>query len=243
VRINDGTDDEWIEITGSSSAYVYTLTRDKHSDYGADVNPAWTKGTAVVNYGASGEGGIMMTSSESNAPYIDFFTHSGSPWTDQVVKTRIGKLDGIAGASGFGIWAGSGYLADLDIIDTIEVGASGSIRSTIGGAYPYLELSNAGLQLKDSDTGGTYGTAQYSVDKYGFGALAWIMNASLGVPWAELKVPTLSGDEVASIRLYNRSGLPSGPALVSDLCAVGGVLYICTGAGTPGTWTIVGSQS
>ena len=243
VRINDGTDDEWIEITGSTSAFTYTLTRDKHSDYGADANPIWTKGTSVVNYKQSGEGGILLTSSEANSPYIDFFTHSGSPWTDQVVKTRIGNLTGIAGASGYGIWAGSGYLADLDIIDTIEIAASGSLRSTIGGVYPYLELSNAGLQLKDSNTGGTYGTAVYGTDKYGYGALAWIMNSSLGVPWAELKVPTLSGSEVASMRLYNRSGLPSGPALVADMCVTDGKLYICTGAGTPGTWTCVGDQT
>jgi len=243
LRIKDGVDDEWIKITGSTSAYTFTLNRDKRADYGADSNPIWKKGTAVVNYGVSGEGGILLSSSETYSPYIDFFTHSGSPWTDALVKTRIGNLDGISGASGFGIWAGSGFLADLQIIDTISIATSGAIRSNITGNYPYLEFSSGGLQLKDSDTGGTYGTAVYGTDKYGYGALAWIMNASLGIPWAELKEPNAGASDVASIRLYNRSDNPGGIAEIGDLAVVNGTLKICTGAGTPGTWTSVGSQT
>ena len=245
LRIKDGTDDEWMEITGSASSYTYNLTRDKNGDYGANANPGWEQGVAVVNYGANGEGGILLSSSETNSPYIDFFTHSASPWSTTFSKTRIGNLSGIAGASGYGIWAGSGFLAKLQVIDVINIGSSGYIRSNISGSYPYVEFSNAGLQLKDSDTGGTYGTAVYGTDKYGYGALAWIMNSSFGIPWAELKVPTepSSGLEVASMRLYNRSGLPSGTALVGDLCITNGKLYICTGGGTPGSWTIVGTQS
>jgi hypothetical protein len=243
LRIKDGTDDEWMEITGSTSAYTYNLTRDKKGDYGVNANPGWNQGTAVVNYGVSGEGGILLTSSEGNAPYIDFFTHAGVPWTTTTVKTRIGRLDGIAGASGYGIWAGSGYLAELEVIDIISVGASGYIRSNTTGNYPYIELSQSGMQLKSSDTGGTYGTAVYGTDKYGYGASVWVMNAGFGVPWVELKVPELDGDEVASLQLYDRSGLPSGPASKSQLCSVSGVLYICTTAGTPGTWQVVGAQS
>lgn len=244
LRIKDGTDDEWMEITGSTSAYTYSLTRDKNSDYAANANPGWEQGVAVVNYGVSGEGGILLTSSATNSPYIDFFTHSASPWSATFTKTRIGNLSGIAGASGYGIWAGAGYLAELQVIDTISIGASGSIRSNITGIYPYLEFSNDGLQLKNSDTGGTYGTAVYGTDKYGYGALVWIMNSTFGIPWAELKIPTepSSGLEVASMRLFNRVGLPSGPAIVGDLVVDSGILHICTGAGTPGTFTKVGAQ-
>ncbi|MBU0598966.1 hypothetical protein KKF61_08350, partial [Patescibacteria group bacterium] len=243
LRIKDGVDDEWFEVT-SVSQTTYTVTRDKAGDYAADSNPIWTKGTAVVNYGASGEGGVFMTSSETDAPYIHFFTHAGSPWSATTAKCRIGNLNGITGCSGYGIWGGDGYLGQLEVIDIISItGQQGEIRSNSSGNYPYLSFSQGGLQLKDSDPGGTYGTAVYGTDKYGYGALVWILNTSLKIPWAELKEPNAGASDVASIRLYNRSDDPGGLAEVGDLAVVSGKLKICTGAGTPGTWTVVGSQT
>lgn len=243
LRIKDGVDDEWLEVTNIGSAPTYTVTRDKASAYAANSNPVWTKGTAVVNYGASGEGGIYMTSSEGNSPYIHFFTHAGSPWSTTTPKCRIGNLNGVAGCTGYGIWGGAGFLGALQVIDIISISSSGLIRSNISGEYPYVEFSNAGLQLKNSDTGGTYGTAEYGTDKYGFGALAWIMNSTWGIPWVELKEPSSGGDTVASFRFYNRSVDPTGAAEIGDLAVVSGKLKICTGAGTPGTWTVVGAQT
>jgi hypothetical protein len=245
LRIKDVSDDEWFEITGSTSAYVNEVTRDKKGDFGSNSNPAWEQGVTGVNYGVSGEGGAMITSSDPNSPYMDFFTHAGAPWSLTTAKTRIGNLAGIAGASGFGIWAGSGYLAALQVIDTITMSSSGAIRSNISGSYPYLELSQSGMQLKDSDTGGTYGTAQYSTDKYGFGALAWILNPDIGIPWAELKEPSDATGTLASLRLYNRSNTPTGLAIIGDLCIANSKLYVCTTAGSSpaSVWTVVGNQS
>ena len=182
LRIKDGTDDEWFTVTNADSAPTYTVTRDQASQYSANTNPIWTAGTSVVNYGATGEGGVYLSASEANSPYIHFFTHEGSPWTTTTAKTRIGKLDGIPGASGYGIWGGDGYLGQLDVIDIISIGSQGEIRSNTTGSYPYLSFSSSGLQLKDSDPGGTYGTAVYGTDKYGYGALAWIMNTDLKIP-------------------------------------------------------------
>jgi len=51
LRIKDGTDDEWFTVTNIGSAPTYTVTRDQGSGYGANSNPIWKKGTAVVNYG------------------------------------------------------------------------------------------------------------------------------------------------------------------------------------------------
>lgn len=243
LRIKDGVDDEWFEVTNAGSAPTYTVTRDKAGDYAANTNPIWKKGTAVVNYGASGEGIIFMTASEGNAPFIDFITHAGSPWTTTTVKTRLGKLDGVPGCSGYGIYGGDGYLGALDVIDIISIGSSGEIRSNTAGNYPYLSFSNSGLMLKDSDTGGTYGTAVYGTDKYGAGAAVWIMNSDIKIPWLEQKEPNAGASDVASIRLYNRSDNPGGKAEVGDLAVVNGKLKICTGAGTPGTWTVVGAQT
>jgi hypothetical protein len=242
LRIKDGVDDEWMEVTDISSAPTYLVTRDMGGQYSSgSTSKAWKKGTAVVNYGASGEGAIIMSSSEAYSPYIDFMTHSGDPWSSQTVKTRLGKLDGVAGASGWGIVAKDGYLGALEIIDNINLTGSGTIRTQ--SSVPYIELSTSGLQIKDNSTGGTYGTAVYSTDKYGYGAVAWIFNQDLGIPFAVLKEPSAGASDVADIRMYNRSDNPGGAAEVGDLCCVSGELKICTGAGTPGTWTIVGTQS
>ncbi len=246
LRIKDGTDDEWMEVIGISSAPTYDVTRDRSDSYSSGfTSPAWKKGTAVVNFKQANDGGVFISSSEPNSPYLDFFVHNGYPWTGTTSKTRIGKLDGIAGASGYGIWGGDGYLGALEVIDTISISSTGTIRSNLTGSYPYLEFSQSGLQLKDSDQGGTYGTAVYTSggDKYGFGALAWLLNSDIKIPLAILKEPNAGASDVADIRLFNRGDDPGGAAEVGDLACVGGKLKLCTGAGTPGTWTICGTQS
>lgn len=109
LRIKDGTDDEWLTVTADNGGGSYSVTRDQNSQYSANSNPAWQKGTSVVNYGQSGEGGIFMTSSESNAPYISILTHSGSPWSDSVTHSRFGQLNGFLdySSSAFGIAIGT----------------------------------------------------------------------------------------------------------------------------------------
>ena len=97
LRIKDGTDDEWLLVTNIASAPTYTVTRDQASAYGADANPTWKKGASVVSYGASGKGGIYLTSSETNAPYLSMFTHAGSPWSAITTHLRIGNLNGSYG--------------------------------------------------------------------------------------------------------------------------------------------------
>lgn len=241
LRMKDGENDEWLTITNASAAPAYTVTRASGGSAAA-----WKKGTAVVNYGASGAGGVIMTSSEEGiSPYTHFFIHGGSPWSTTTPKTRIGNLAGIAGCTGYGIWAGSGYLGALSVIDLITISAFGTIRSNTSGNYPYVEFSNSGLQLRNSDTGGTYSTAVYSTGTYGSGALVWIMNSTYGIPWMEMKEPSSGAYTVSSMRFFNRSADPTGSAEVGDLAVVNGKLKICTTAGDPGaaTWTVVGAQT
>lgn len=89
-------DAEWFQIT-SVSGNVYTCDRDKGSSYGVNSNPEWPKGTAVVNFGQSGDGGLYFTASDTNAPYLEIFTHAGSPWAGLTTRMRLGNLNGFLG--------------------------------------------------------------------------------------------------------------------------------------------------
>jgi len=108
LRIKDGIDDEWFTVTNIGSAPTYTVTRDRAGVYSANSNPIWKKGTAVVNYGASGEGLIYMTASDTNAPHIDVLTHAGAPWTTTTTRMRMGNVNGFLGAATdlYGIYIG-----------------------------------------------------------------------------------------------------------------------------------------
>ena len=135
LRIKDGVDDEWIEVTNIASAPIYIVTRDKAGSYSPTDNPVWKKGTAVVNYGASGEGGIFLTSSESNAPYLSILTHAGSPWSATTTQLKLGNLNGfldyVTDLYGIGIGTTNSYLK-YDSSNGLRI--KGSITITGGNA-------------------------------------------------------------------------------------------------------------
>ena len=114
LRIKEGTDDEWFEVTSIASAPTYTVTRDKDAQYSSNANPAWKKGATVVNYGASGKGGLYLTASDTNAPHFSIFTHAGAPWDTITTHLRLGNLNGFLGYAsdlyGIGIGTTNDYL-------------------------------------------------------------------------------------------------------------------------------------
>jgi hypothetical protein len=89
LRMKDGIDDEWLSVLYTGSAPTYSVRRDMASAYGADANPAWKKGQAVVSYGTVGGGGISMSS--VSAPTFDIFTHDGFPWSSLSVHAHLTK--------------------------------------------------------------------------------------------------------------------------------------------------------
>ncbi len=99
LRMKEDVSDEWLQVAAIISNTTYTVNRDKDNTYTSNNNPIWKKGTAVVNYGASSEGGIYLTSSESNSPYMSIVTHSGSPWDSLTTHLRLGNLNGFLGYS------------------------------------------------------------------------------------------------------------------------------------------------
>ena len=187
LRIKDGLDDEWMTVTSVANAPTYTVTRDMAGDYPGNMNPAWTKGATVVNYRQSGNGGVYMTASESNAPFLSIFDHQGSPWSSMNTRLRIGNLNGYLGYTtdlyGIAIGETEKYLKydtynGLSIQGNITIGTSNSIKGgqtdfatgdgfflgysgdykfSIGNATNYLTWDGTYMRLRGSFDVGTGG--------------------------------------------------------------------------------------
>lgn len=111
--------------------------------------------------------------------------------------------------------------------------------------YPRIKLDALGFYYLVTPSVGQYGEFKYgdvvasgAGIHYGAGTLAYLFRKDYPV------LSIMAEQNVADIRLYNRSNNPaSGTHAIGDLISVSGVLKICTIAGTPGTFTVVGSQS
>ena len=90
---------------------------------------------SIVNLGQSEAGGIFITASEANAPYLSVFTHDGSPWTGLDTKLRLENLNGFLGYAsdtyGIGIGTSSSYLK-YDPVNGLRI--KGDITITGGDA-------------------------------------------------------------------------------------------------------------
>lgn len=93
--MDDGTNEVWFTpgagtLTGGTH-YNYTAT------WVAGAAHTFTIGTAIADYGISGQGGIILTADRTNAPYIDIFTHAGAPQSVLTTRVRIGNTKGFLG--------------------------------------------------------------------------------------------------------------------------------------------------
>ena len=184
LRIKDGTDDEWLLVTSAASAPTYTVTRDQAAAYTANNNPAWKNGATVVNYGASGDGLVYMTASDSNAPFLSVLTHAGSPWSTLTTRLRLGNLNGylgyVADTYGLGIGSSSGTDANITIESTngirIRNGTTNKITFDNSGNATLLNLTVGGSL--DISTSGNIKSGQSA---YNTGA-GWFLEYNGGTP-------------------------------------------------------------
>jgi hypothetical protein len=120
--------------------------------------------------------------------------------------------------------------------DGTMTATGGVFRTATSGTR--VQIDSEGIKIVTSDTGGQYNTKKYNEIAYGSGVRAQIGSASRNVP---IYFP--SSTNYGDIHFGPKTGTPTGAAEADDCCAVNGVMYICTVAGTPGTWQKVGLQS
>jgi hypothetical protein len=151
----------------------------------------------------------------------------------------------VAGISGWAINAdGSSEFSNVTVRGNVT--GSNITGSTITGSTirtaetgQRISFDSQGLLfLTGATPAGKYGSFKYGAKKYGAGVLVFFNNVAKRIPFY-----VQQEQDVADIHLFNRISDPTGPAEIGDLVCVGGKLKICTANGTPGTWTVVGTQT
>jgi len=117
-------------------------------------------GTGVLDYGTSGDGGVLLAASTAtaNGPYVDIRTHSGSPWTSETLRVRMGNLDGVTDTdlnpSGWGLYATNVFLKGDLIAGDGDVGANDNgfwingAGSSPGDRHAYKIYDSTGSTIK-----------------------------------------------------------------------------------------------
>ena len=131
LRMKDGiTNDEMLKVTSTGSdggGDFINVTRN----FDSSGSFYWNKGTTIVSIESRVS---LVASGFSNLPYIDIIERTGD-FTESV-RARLGNINGISGATGFGLWSENVYLTG-QIIAT-----SGSIAN----------WNIAGNQIKSSNS-------------------------------------------------------------------------------------------
>jgi hypothetical protein len=116
----------------------------------------------------------------------------------------------------------------------------GTIKTAADGRR--VEITSDGIQAINGALGVTLGDSSKKLGDntrfFGSGVLVYINNNTYKIPFYVNQEQT-----VADIHLYNRSAAPTGKAEVGDLAVINNKLNICTSAGTPGTFTVCGTQT
>ena len=213
------------EITGATGKIGgFTILSDRL--YGGKIETAENVG----QIGPSGQDGVVMDTLGLHG----YSTTLGQVFNIPTDGSQPTFSNGVILVSNFQTSQFSGGT----IIGTSITG--GNIQTAATGQM--IQLDSTGLRSMTGAVGSPYGNSTYKYNNsnrlYGTGVLLWINPATGSVPLQFLNQQT-----VADARMYNRSVTPSGAAVIGDICVVNGLFYICTAAGTPGTWTKVGTQT
>lgn len=189
----------------------------------------------------------------ASSAYSSSNTNPGLSDGQFVIATNVDGYHDLAWNANANEAIGSAYIQLAAILDAhiLEVDAEKVTTGLLTGLHivgNLIETSSSGKRVIMSDEGITlfitenvdlYGEFYYGDGTlYGSGALAFLHHVSQLVPFY-----IAAEQAVADFHYYNRSADPTGAAEVGDTCVVNGLLKICTVAGTPGTFTVVGAQT
>jgi len=185
-------------------------------------------------------GNMRSTLTVLTAPTIQT---NANPGTDRVVINSAGirGYDAAYGTTfilptdGSSPTFANGIIQSATILNTTFISSDFKTSSEL----PWVEIGDTGVAYRETLSTAQYGSGVEYGDGtlYGVGVTAYYGNSAKPVLSIEAE------RTLADIRLYNRSSDPSGAAAIGDLMVKGGILYICTIAGTPGTFTAVGDQT
>ncbi len=134
-----GIADIWFTVSGrtdnGNGTQSYTCT---YASGDRSVERVYPAGGPVVDYGVSGDGGLLLTADDGvgEAPFLSVFTHAGSPWSAQTEHLRLGNLNGLAdyAADAYGVFIGD-YAGDkwlsYDPTNSLRVRGDALVEGTV----------------------------------------------------------------------------------------------------------------
>ena len=144
--IKDGTNATWFTVTtvtDNTTYYTYACRVESGS-----TGNVYTAGQAIVNFGVTGEGYLLLEATGTGAPYFSVRTTSATPWTGatNLEHVRMGNLNGNWGyvADIYGVAIGK-YDTNLPNI-TVDPTNGLRIRA-YDSATPLLQLDTSGNAL------------------------------------------------------------------------------------------------
>jgi hypothetical protein len=181
--------DNWLLITGRDTSVTgyttYTVLKQSGT---AGLFPA---GTAVVNYGQSGQGFLFLTSDDADGPFYSVRTHAGAPWSVQTEVGRFGNLKnsfGVGAVNRYGFaagdYAGGNYVLYNPTSGFILKAGSGDVQVDSGG----IKIGGTGTRFQMYDTN-AFGNVvgQLFTTLTGSGAWTALRNSGFGATFVDGK--------------------------------------------------------
>lgn len=104
ATVNSGT---FKDQGGGEQSYTVTIEDD-----GGSSGSVVRAGSTAQDYGQSGDGFIQQEAGYgSDRPWLTISTWSSEPW-NPTLKTRIGNINGVTNASGYGIYSDNAFLTN-----------------------------------------------------------------------------------------------------------------------------------
>lgn len=92
--------------------------------HGGSTGDVINAGSIAIDYGQSEDGVMLRTVLGDHSPRETIYTWETNPWTaaNYTLRTQFGNLDGITGASGYGVYVQDRFYAEIGAINKMTIG-------------------------------------------------------------------------------------------------------------------------